>query len=45
MLSTERFETNVSGRGGVKVDNCGGVTFMMVVGDKLAHAEIKWGKR
>ncbi len=39
MLSTERFATKVSGRGGVKLDNDGGVTFMVAVGGKAAHAD------
>ena len=34
MLNTQRFERRVSGRGGIQVDNSGGVMFMMVVRDK-----------
>jgi hypothetical protein len=34
MLSAERLDTRVSGRGGVKLDNDGGATSIVVVGDK-----------
>ena len=39
MLSAERFATRDSGRGGVKVDSCGGAVFMVAVVCRPAHTK------
>ena len=45
MLSAERLSTRDLGRGGVKMDSCGGAEFMVAVVCRPAHTEenVKFG--